>query len=128
MKLNRFLRILSISSFVFIAYTGVSAQEAPVVNETKDAAKKVKVVVTDGLEKAAIKTADVAAVATEKGKAAVKTFGNHTLVVTENVSGQALEGGKYYTVKTWDGTKWVAKQVWYATKKTAEKVKDKVDQ
>jgi len=49
MKLNRFLRILSISSFVFIAYTGVSAQDAPVVNETKDAAKKLKVVETDGL-------------------------------------------------------------------------------
>ena len=128
MRLNKFLRLLSISSFVFIAYTSASAQDTPVVNETKNDAKKVRVVVTDGLEKVVVKTKDVTAVATEKGKAATKNFGTNTLVVTENVAGQALKGGKYYTVKTWDGAKWVSKQVWFATKKAAEKVKDKVDQ
>ena len=128
MRLNKFLRLLSISSFVFIAYTSASAQNTPVVNETKDEAKKVRVVVTDGLEKAVVKTKDAALVVGEKGKAATKSFGTNTLVVTENVAGQALEGGKYYTVKTWDGAKWVSKQVWFATKKTADTVKDKVNQ
>ena len=127
MRLNKFLRLLSISSFVFIAYTSASAQDPPVVKETKEAAKTVKVVVTDGLEKAADKTKDVALTVADKTKKTAKTFGNHTLEITENIAGEVREGGKYYTVKTWDGTKWVAKQVWFATKNTADKVKDKVD-
>jgi hypothetical protein len=126
MRLNKFLRLLAISSFVFIAYTSASAQDPPVVKETADAAKKVKVVVTDGLEKAVDKTKDVATTAAEKAKKTTKNFGSNTLEVTENIVGQATEGGRYYTVTTWDGAKWVSKQVWFATKKTAEKVKDKV--
>jgi hypothetical protein len=125
MKLHKFLRLLSISSFVFIAYTSVSAQDPPVVKETADAAKKVKVVVTDGLEKAAVKTKDAAMVVTEKAKAVTKSFGNNTVVVTENVSGEAtspVEGGRYYTVTTWDGSRWVSKQVLFPPK--AAKPKD----
>jgi hypothetical protein len=121
MRLNKFLRLLSISSFVFIAYTSASAQDAPVVKETKEAAKKVTVVVTDGLEKAAVKTKDAALVVTEKAKAATKSFGTNTLVVTENISGEAkapAEGGRYYTVTTWDGSRWVSKQVLFPPKKT----------
>ena len=127
MRLKKFLRLLSISSFVFIAYSSASAQDPPVANETKDPEKKVRVVVTDGLEKAVVKTKDAALVVGEKGKAATKNFGTNTLVVTENVVGEVKEGGKYYTVKTWDGAKWISKQVWFATKKAAEKVKDAVD-
>jgi len=124
MRLNKFLRLLSIFSFVFIAYTSASAQDTPVVNETKDAAKKVRVVVTDGLEKAVVKTKDAALVVGEKGKAATKSFGTNTLVVTENISSEAnstVEGGRYYTVTTWDGTRWVSKRVLYPPK-TAPKV------
>src|SRR5688500_11624670 len=72
-----------------------------VAGETKDAAKKTGVIVTDGLKKAADKTGDAAKVAASK----TKKFGNHALNVTENVVGDAYEGGKYYMVKTWDGTK-----------------------
>ena len=94
MRLNRFLRLLAISSFVFIAYTSVSAQDTPVVKETAEAAKKVKVVVTDGLEKAAVKTKDTAMVATEKAKAVTKSFGTNTLVVTENITADAKKIGR----------------------------------
>ena len=120
MRLNRFLRLLAISSFVFIAYTSVSAQDTPVVKETAEAAKKVKVVVTDALEKAAVKTKDAAMMPTQKAKAVTKNFGTNTLVVTENITADAKstpEGGRYYTVTTWDGTKWVSKQVLYPPKK-----------
>jgi hypothetical protein len=121
MRLNKFLRLLSISSFVFIAYTAASAQDTPVVKETADAAKKVRVVVTDGLEKAVVKTKDAALVVGEKGKAATRSFGTNTLVVTENITSEAKgttpEGGRYYTVTTWDGSRWVSKQVLYPPKK-----------
>lgn len=93
-----------------------------VAGETKEGTKKVGVVVTDGLEKSADGTEKAAKVGASK----TKKFGNTAVNVTENVAGDAYEGGKYYTVKTWDGTKWVSKRVWFATKKTADATKDAV--
>lgn len=90
---------------------------------TVDSAKKVKVVVTDGLATAGDKTEKAAKV----GASESKKFGGNVVNVTENVSGQAYEGGKYYTVKTWDGTKWVSKRVWYPIKKTGTAVKETVN-
>ena len=54
------------------------------------------------------------------------TVGRHTVNVTENVAGEVQEGGKYFMVTTWDGTKWVSKRTWYATKKAAGATKDAV--
>ena len=124
MRLNKLLRFLVISSFVFIAYSGVSAQDKPAVNETKDPEKKVKVVVTDNLQK----PADQAKEAVAAPKETTKNFGNHALVVTENITPAAntnattAEGGRYYTVTTWDGSRWVSKQVLFPPKKATPKV------
>lgn len=117
-------------AIVFFAYGTGSAQVVEKVKDaaekTKDvtvgAAKKTKVFVTDGLEKAGDKTEDTAKAAAKK----TKTFGSTTVSTTENVTGQVMEGGKHYTVKTWDGTKWVSKRVWYATKKGATATKEAV--
>ena len=113
------MRFVIISSFVLFAYVGTSAQEKEIANDTKQAAEKTKVVVTDGLSKAA----DATKTAAEKTAKSVKNFGSNAVEVTENVvgksaevGGKTLQKGRYYTVKTWDGTKWVSKQVWYETK------------
>ncbi|PYS86399.1 MAG: hypothetical protein DMF62_16020 [Acidobacteria bacterium] len=101
-----------ISSFVFIAYSAASGQTKEIANDTKAAANK---------------AADVTKTAAEKTAKSVKNFGRHTVEVTENiVASKPVEAGKYYTVKTWDGTKWVSKQVWYTTKKTGNAVKNAV--
>ena len=119
MKMNSLMRLVIISSFVLFAYIGASAQEKETANDTKPAAEKTKVVVTDGLAKAA----DTTKTAAEKTAKSVKNFGSNAVEVTENVvgksaeiGGKTLQKGRYYTVKTWDGTKWGSKQVWYETK------------
>ena len=80
---------------------------------TTTAASKTKDVVTDS----ANKTADVAKDTASAGKTKSQSYGKNTVTVTENIAGQAYEGGKYLTVTTWDGTKWVSKQVWQPNKK-----------
>jgi hypothetical protein len=118
------------AAVVFFAYGTGSAQIVEKVKDaadaTKDAtvgaAKKTKVVVTDGLEKAADKTGDVA----KSGAKKTKNFGSNAVTTTENVTGEVRENGKYYSVKTWDGTKWVSKRVWHASKKGATATKEAV--
>lgn len=118
------------AAVVFFAYGTGSAQVVEKVKDaaekTKDvtvgAAKKTKVFVTDGLAKAGDKTADAA----KSGAKKTKNFGSHAVSTTENVTGEVRENGKYYSVKTWDGTKWVSKRVWYATKKGATATKEAV--
>ena len=112
--------------FVFLSYTGVSAQivekAKDIADKTKDVtvetAAKTKVIVTDGLATAADKSKQAAKV----GASTTKRFGSNAVSVTENVVGDAYEGGKYHTVTTWDGTKWVSKRAWYKTKDIAGKI------
>jgi hypothetical protein len=118
MKMKSLLRLVVATIFVFFAYSSAAAQDKETANDTnKDTPSKLKVVVTDGLKTAAEKTKDVGEAIADKSKKTAKTFGNKTVEVTENVVGQAVKQGRYYTVKTWDGTKWVSKQVFYETKK-----------
>lgn len=126
-------RVIAISAFaamfVLLSYTSSSAQVVEKVKEGVDKAKdvtvstatKTKVVVTDAFDKSADKTVATATVSASKSQ----KFGSNVVNVTESVAGHAYEGGKYYTVKTWDGTKWVSNRVWYKTKKAAG---DKPDQ
>jgi cytochrome c biogenesis protein ResB len=69
--------------------------------------------VTDALDKASVKTAEAAKVGASK----TKSFGTHTVNVTDNVAGQAYEGGRWFMVTTWDGAKWVSKRTWFPDKK-----------
>jgi uncharacterized protein YktB (UPF0637 family) len=117
MTMNGLLRMAVATLFVFFAYGAVSAQEKETANDTTDKPSKIKVVVTDGLQTAADKTKDAASAVADTTKKTAKTFGNRTVEVTEGVVGEGIKQGRYYTVKTWDGTKWVSKQVFYETKK-----------
>lgn len=131
---NVIVGVLFVAVFVCLSYTSASAQVVDKIKDaagktkdvTVDTAKKTGVVVTDGLDKAADKTKE----GTKKGASATKKFGSHAVTTTENVAGETYErgkeAGKYATVKTWDGTKWVSKRVWYASKKTSGTVKDAV--
>ena len=106
---------------VFFSYVGAKAQIPDKVKDaadkakdvTVDTTKKTGVVVTDALDKAADKTKD-AAKATKKSS---KSFGKQSVEITEQVAGEAYEGGKWLVVTTWDGTKWVSKRVMYPNKK-----------
>ena len=116
MKMKSLFRLVVVSLFVFIAYGAAAAQDKETANDTKSTGSKIKVVVTDGLQTAAEKTKDVAEAVVDKTKKTAKSFGNKTVEVTEGVVGESIKQGRYYTVKTWDGTKWVSKQVFYETK------------
>jgi uncharacterized protein YktB (UPF0637 family) len=117
MKMNGLLRLAVVTLFVFFAYGAAAAQDKETANDTTDKPSTIKVVVTDGLQTAADKTKDAAAAVADTTKKTAKSFGNKTVEVTEGVVGEAVKQGRYYTVKTWDGAKWVSKQVFYETKK-----------
>jgi hypothetical protein len=119
------LRTLFLTSLVFgfAMIFGMSAN-AQIVDKTKDAASKVKDVtvktakkttsaVADAVDDSASKTKQAAKV----GAAKAQKFGSTTVSVTENIAGDAYEGGRYLTVTTWDGVKWVSKRQWFPNKK-----------
>lgn len=127
MKYKGFLSVLVLSLAVLFAYGQGNAQVPEAVkgaagktkDVTVDTAKKTKVIVTDGLAKAADKTGDAASATANAAKSTSKTIGHHTVTVTENVVAETREDGKWLMVTTWDGTKWVSKRTWFATKKVA---------
>ena len=130
MKLKGLVSLFGLILFVSFSYSAANAQ---IVDAVKDAAEKTKDVTVDAAKKTADVTGDIAEGAKDvtvdgvkaAGKGA-KKVGNYTVDVTENVAGQAYEGGRWLTVTTWDGTKWVSKKVWFASKKAASATKDAV--
>jgi cytochrome c biogenesis protein ResB len=121
MKANLLTAFFVLVGTVLFSYGTANAQ---VVDAAKDAASKTKdvtvktakktsVVVTDALDKAADKTAEAAKVGASK----TKSFGTHTVNVTDKVAAQAYEGGRWFMVTTWYGAKWVSKRTWFPDKK-----------
>ena len=120
MKTKGFMNAALILAAVLFSYGAVRAQDpTPAKPAANDApAPKHKVVVTDNLAKP-----DTAATpATNQAKTSSKSYGNYSVNVSDNVQaqpnslGQSLENGKFYTVTSWDGTKWVSKRTWMANK------------
>ncbi len=132
MNSKTFLSVAIFFAAVLFAYGETNAQVVDKIKDaagktkdvTVDAAKKTRVVVTDGLETAVDKTGDAASATGKAVKSTSKTIGSHAVTITDNVAGSAYEGGKWFVVTTWDGTKWVSKRTWYATKKTGTAIKD----
>ncbi|MDQ3179309.1 MAG: hypothetical protein M3Q33_02195 [Acidobacteriota bacterium] len=148
MKLKEFKCFGLLLAIVLFSYGAANSQ---VVDAVKDAAKKTKDVTVDAAKKtaevttdiadktkdvtvnAAKKTADVAGdvkdAAVDGAKAAgsgTKKVGGYVIEKTGDIAEKSAETGKYFVVTTWDGTKWVSKKVWFATKKAADKTKDVV--
>ena len=134
MKYKGFATVLVLALVVLFGYGQANAQVPEVVKDaagktkdvTVDTAKKTKVIVTAGLEKAADKTGDAASATAKGAKSTTKTIGNHAVTITDNVVGEVKKDGKWFTVTTWDGTKWVSKRTWIETKKAASATKDAV--
>jgi hypothetical protein len=99
MKLKGLFRLALLFTFVLVSYGVANSQ---IVDAAKDAADKTKNATVD---------------AAKETSSGVKTFGNYTVKVTENVVGKSYEGGKWFVTTTWNRAKWVSKRVWYANKK-----------
>lgn len=117
-------------SIVLLSYGAANGQ---VVDAVKDAAKKTKDVTVDAAKKTADVTTDIADktkdVTVDAAKATgsgTKKVGGYVIETSGDIAEKSAETGKYFVVTTWDGTKWVSKKVWYATKKAADKTKDVV--
>jgi hypothetical protein len=130
MKLRKFAFFASIFAIVLFGYSSASAQIVDAVKDaadkTKEVTKKTAVVVTDGVKDAAGKTKDATVKGTKTAAKKTTEFGSHSVEVTENVAEKSYEGGRFATVKTWDGSKWVAKRVWFASKKAGTATKEAV--
>jgi hypothetical protein len=129
MKLNALFALVAFFGAVLFSYSTVNAQSE---EKTKDAVSKTKDVAVEPASKTAAATskhtvvvtdavadaAKNAAAATEsKPKTTSKSFGGNTVTITDNVVGQSFEDGKWLTVTSWDGTKWVSKRQWFPNKK-----------
>jgi hypothetical protein len=130
MKLKAFLNVGLLSLVVLFSYGIVKAQDqtkptTPPAQPTTDqpstptqpattiTSTNPRVVVTDNLSKPA-----TAATQTTQPATTTKAFGKYSVNVTDNVTAapttpaQNMENGKYYTVTSWDGSKWVTKRTW----------------
>lgn len=117
MKIKGFINAGLILAAVLFSYAAVRAQDQTPAKPATDqsAAPKHKVVVTDNLAKPNTSTTQATSASTASQPKTTK-FGNYSLNVTDNVQGQSMENGKFYTVTTWDGTKWVSKRTWMPNK------------
>ena len=113
MRTKGLFSVAAFFAFVLLSYGSVSAQEAD-KPKTDTAASNPRVVVTDSIADAA--KAKEAATAPKPAPTTTKSFGNHAVTVTEGVVGQTIQKGKWYTVTTWDGTKWVSKRTFFPDK------------
>ena len=101
----RIKRLTSLGLFfvaVLFSYSTAKAQDTTTTPTTNP-----RVVVTDNLSKPA-----TPATQTNRPAKTTTKVGNFSINVTEGVTGQNLESGKYLTVTKWDGSKWVTKREW----------------
>lgn len=109
-----FKRLSSLAMFVGVVLFSYAAANAQQTTPTTTTATPItpttnsRVVVTDNLAK----PSTPATSQSTKPTTTTKTIGNYSVKVTEGVTGQNLENGKFLTVTRWDGTKWVTKREW----------------
>jgi hypothetical protein len=134
MKLRVLYNFLAVFVIALFSYSSANGQ---IVEKVKNAAEKTKEVTVDttkktveltkdAAEKVAGKTKDATVEAAKTTGSGAKKVGGYTVKLVDNVKGQAYEGGRWLVVTTWDGTKWVSKRAWFATKKAANETKDAV--
>ena len=113
MRTKGLFSVVAFVAFVLFSYGSASAQETEKPKSDAPATNP-RVVVTDSLAETA--KAKEAATAAKPAPTTTKSFGNHAVTVTEGVVGQTMQNGKWYTVTTWDGTKWVSKRTFFPDK------------
>lgn len=130
MKSRVLYNLLPIFAVALFSY---SAARAQVVKAVKDVAGKTKEVTVDTTKKtvemtrgATEKVAGKTVEAAKTTQVAAKTAAGYTVKLVDNVKGQTNEGGRWLTVTTWDGAKWVSKRAWFPVKKAASATKNAV--
>jgi|SRR5437762_881468 len=135
MKLRRFLAFGVFLAAVLFSYESVRAQNTtPSATKSKETVTATKaapqtmpkhtVVVSDPFNKTDATAKDVATTP----KTSSTKIGNYSVNVTEGVTGQSFEDGRWLTVTTWDGTKWVSKRTWFPNNKSATPPNNKPNQ
>jgi hypothetical protein len=89
--------------FVLFSCASANAQQTTTTENSNP-----RVVVTDNLAK----PSTPANTQSTKPTTTTTKIGNFSVNVTEGVTGQNLENGKFLTVTKWDGSKWVTKREW----------------
>lgn len=123
------LRVLvSFTAIAVIVLISCSTANAQIVEKVKEAADKTREVTIDTTEKTVELTKDAAdksksrtAEVVKKNNSGVKRFGSYSVELVDKVQGKTTESGRWLTVTTWDGAKWVSKRIWSPTKKAADK-------
>lgn len=120
MIMKRFLSLAVFLVAVLFSYAVANAQNSanpkqpPAKPDTATTtATNPRVVVTDSLSKPS-----TPATQADKPVATTTKFGSHSLTITEGVTGQSFENGKWLTVTTWDGTRWASKRTFFPNKAT----------
>jgi hypothetical protein len=112
-----------LAGFVLFSYAVAAAQTTPTTNTTTTTTTPTttstnsRVIVTDNLAKPSTTGSSTSSSASST----TKKIGNYNINVTEGVTGQNLENGKFLTVTKWDGSKWVTKREWVPNNTPASK-------
>jgi hypothetical protein len=123
MTFKRLSSLAMFVGFVLFSYAVGYGQQTttttttPATTSTTPTSTNPRVVVTDNLAKPATATT----AATNRPTTSTTKVGNFNINVTEGVTGQDLENGKFLTITKWDGTKWVTKREWVPNNGTAAK-------
>jgi len=91
---------------VLFSYAVADAQQTTTTTTTPTTNSRV--VVTDNLAK----PSTPASSQPSKPSTTSTKVGNYNINVTEGVTGQNTDNGKFLTVTRWDGSKWVTKREW----------------
>jgi hypothetical protein len=114
MSIKRLTSLVMFFGVVLFSYAAASAQDTTTTTTTTST--NPRVVVTDNLSKPSTPANQPATAKTTTTK-----IGNFNINVTEGVTGQNLENGKFLTITKWDGTKWVTKREWVPNNPSATK-------
>jgi hypothetical protein len=112
--LKRIRNIALVCAVVLFSYAAAAAQDTTSTTPTKNP----RVVVTDNLAKPTTPSSSTQPTA---GTTKTTKVGNFSINITEGVTGQNMENGKYVTVTKWDGSKWVSKREWVQNTPPASK-------
>ena len=100
MTIRRLSGLALFAGVVLFSYASANAQDT-----TTTPTSNPRVVVTDNLSKPNTPSTEAVKPTTTTTK-----IGNYSVNVSEGVTGQNLENGKFLTITKWDGTKWVTKR------------------
>lgn len=119
MTFKRLSSLAMFLGFVLFSYATVDAQQTTTTSTTTTTTPTTnsRVVVTDNLAKPATPTTNQPSTLATN----TKKIGNYNVNVTEGVTGQNIDNGKFLTITRWDGTKWVTKREWVANNAPAAK-------